>query len=67
MAEKGKFGTKIPHLKDIVKIDGEKLIDADGDWFDLDLIRFNQKMGGNFELLEPDKKAPRKTQKKKSE
>ncbi len=51
MAEKGEFGTKIPGMKDIVKIDGDRLLDADGDEFDKRLIQINKELGGGYELI----------------
>ena len=42
---KGKFGYKIPKLSEIVKIDGNNVIDADGDVFDRNLVVSMEKHG----------------------
>ena len=49
MAETGMFGKKIPRIGDIVKIDGKKLVDKDGDEFSRSEIAINADLGGGWE------------------
>ena len=51
MAENGIFGKKIPSLGQIVKIDGDQLIDNDGDDFSRNIVRINDALGGGLELV----------------
>ena len=54
MAKSGEIGTIIPEYTDIIKIDGDNLVDVDGDEFNRDLIMVNNYMGGGFELVKVD-------------
>lgn len=42
---KGIIGKRVPTIKEIVKIDGNNVIDADGDVFERDLVVAMDKLG----------------------
>lgn len=49
MSKQGEFGSIIPKIGEIVKIDGNKVVDAEGDEWDANLLRLNQDLGGGYE------------------
>ena len=45
------FGKAVPELGDIVRVDGDKLFDADGNEFSLEEIRANRDLGGGRNFI----------------
>ena len=60
MAKQGQFGKIIPKPKDIVKIDGVNVVDADGDVFSRDLVMDKAFNTGDWEIISFADEKPKK-------
>lgn len=64
--KKGEFGTIVPRFSDIVKIDGEDLIDVDGDIIPKELLEIMRDLrragldNGSLEIAELKPRRPAK-------
>ena len=56
------FGTPIPGIGEIIKVDGDKIVDKNGKELDAGLVNINHALGGGYELCQVE---DRRTRKKK--